>query len=106
MAEALFSGRVSAKSYSDALLSSQNFSSRDGANDLSACQVTQRTKALFLDGQDQGAIDFLRAELTKREDRAKDRKDLMVALYDSVMASGEDGEDSKMTFAEFKKKHE
>lgn len=30
----------------------------------------------------------------------------MVALYDSVMASGEDGEDSKMTFAEFKKKHE
>ena len=48
----------------------------------------------------------MRAELAKREDRAKDRKDLMVALYDSVMASGEDGEDGKMTFAEFKNKHE
>ena len=99
LAESLFSGKVQGKSFTDALLASQAFDDAD----LSACQLTQRAKALFLDGNDQGAIDYFRSELDKRENRARERKDLIVALYDNVMAtSGEE----KLTFAEFKAKHE
>ena len=42
---------------------------------------------MFLDRSDQAAIDFFRTELTKREDKALERKNLMVALYDNVMDS-------------------
>ena len=65
--------------------------------------MTQRAKALFLDGNEQGAIDYFKAELEKREKKAKDRKDLIVELYNNVMSKSGD---QKLTFAEFKEKHE
>jgi hypothetical protein len=41
---------------------------------------------MFLDGSDKGAIDFFRAELDKREKLARERKDLMVTMYDNLMS--------------------
>ena len=61
------------------------------------------TKAMFLDRSDQSAIDFFRSELTKREEKAQSRKDLMVALYDNVMDTKKG---SVLSFDEFKRKHE
>ena len=99
LAESLFAGNIHGKTYTDALIASQAFNDAD----LSACQLTQRTKALFLDGNDQGAIDYFRSELAKRENMAKERKDLIVALYDNVMATSDD---QKLTFDQFKGKHQ
>lgn len=58
---------------------------------------------MFLDRSDQAAMDFFRNELTKREDKALQRKDLMVALYDNVMDTKSG---SKLSFEQFKRKHE
>ena len=99
LAESLYQSKIQGKTYSEALRSSAAFS---GPN-LSSCQLTQRTKALFLDGNDQGAIEFFRSELGKRELRAKERKDLMVALYDNVM---DDKTKKKLNFAQFKQRHQ
>ena len=99
LAESLFKSKIQGKTYSEALRSSAAFS---GSN-LSSCQLTQRTKALFLDGNDQGAIEFFRSELAKRELRAKERKDLMVALYDNVMGGKTK---KKLSFAQFKQRHQ
>lgn len=93
LAESLLQGKVSNKSYAEALNGSNAFSDKD----LSACQLTQKAKALFLDGSDQGAIDFFRAELAKRESRAKERKELMVSMYDNVMSTSTSA-DKKLSF--------
>ncbi len=58
---------------------------------------------MFLDGSDQGAIDFFRAELDKREQLAKERKELMVSMYNNVMSQSSN---KKLTFDEFKDKHQ
>ena len=64
LAESIMSGRLSSKSFAEALGSTQVFK---GGDDLSACELTQKTKAMFLDGSHQTAIDFFRSELSKRE---------------------------------------
>ena len=68
--------------------------------DLSACELTLKTKALFLDGSAKAAIDSFKEDLAKREAQAAKRKELMVALYDSAMPT-----DRTLTFEEFKAKH-
>lgn len=99
LAESLLQGsKVAGKSYSDALKASNAFDNKD----LSACQLTQRAKAMFLDGSDKGAIDFFRAELDKREKLARERKDLMVTMYDNLMSQSSKKE---LTFEQFKEKH-
>ena len=70
LAESLLAGNLNNKTYSDALKSSQVFGDD---KDLSACELTQRTKAMFLDRSDQQAIDFFRSELAKRDQKASER---------------------------------
>lgn len=51
-------------------------------DDISACQLTQRTKAMFLDKGTQEAIDYFKEQINVREERSKARQALLVTLYD------------------------
>jgi len=99
LAESLLQGKVKGKSYYEALTSSSAFAD----DQESACQLTQKTKALLLDGSDQRAMELMRRELAKREETAKSRKELLIALYDDMMEA-ETGQ--KLTFQEFKEKRQ
>ena len=65
LAESLLQGNLRNKTYQDALVSSQGGFGSDEA-DLTACELTQKTKAIFLDRSEQAAVDFFRGELGKR----------------------------------------
>lgn len=65
LAESLLQGKIKDKSYSTALRKSKIFDSNEN---LSACQLTLKTKALFLDGSPQTAIDTFKKDLLKREE--------------------------------------
>ena len=70
---------------------------------MSACQLTQRTKALFLDSSHKAAVEFFRSEHSKREEKAKQRKELMVALYDNIMG---DSGPQRLTYEQFKQRYQ
>ena len=94
------------KTYTEALDNSQVFDQDTEsvlAKEMSACQLTQRTKALFLDQSHKAAVEFFRSEHSKREDKAKQRKELMVALYDNIM---NDTGDKRLTFDQFKQRYQ
>ena len=99
LSESLLQGTLKDKAYSEALRTCGVY---DG-EEMSACQLAQKTKAMFLEGSNQAAVDFFRRELNKREGKAKEHKDLMVALYDNVIDSKSG---SKLTYEEFLSKHE
>ena len=89
------------KTYTEALDNSQVFDQDPDSvlAEMSACQLTQRTKALFLDQSHSAAVDFFRSEHAKREEKAKQRKELMVALYDNIM--GDTGS-QRLSYEQFK----
>lgn len=64
LAESLLKGKLRESTRVEAMTNSKIFA--DG-KDLSACELTLKTKALFLDGSPKAAIDAFKHELAKRE---------------------------------------
>ena len=56
-----------------------------------------------MEGSDKGAIDFLRSEIDRREGRARERKELLVAMYDSTL---KEQNNKKLSFKQFKERHQ
>lgn len=51
---------------------------------LSACELTQGTKAAFLDQGGEAGIAFYKNHVSNLKNSGKAREDMLVALYDSV----------------------
>ena len=100
LAESVLQGQLKDKTYTEALRDCGVYTAE---SDLAPCQLTQRTKALFLEGSDKGAIDFLRSEIDRREERARERKELLVAMYDSTL---KEQKNKKLSFKQFKERHQ
>lgn len=64
----------------------------------SVCAVTQRTKALMLDGKTQDAVQFFQEEVARIRSQNKSRKSMLVDFYNSVF-------DKDLSFEEFKATH-
>lgn len=97
LAEALFGLDLERGNFENALNQSEIFSND---NLTSACQLTQRTKALFLDAGAETAVRYFREQMNKREEKATAQKDLLVKLYDEVMR-----EPNVMSEKEFRKRY-
>lgn len=100
LAESLLQGSPTKNTYAEALNSTQVFGK---GKELSACEITQKTKALFLDRKDEQAKKFLLEEYNKKTDLKIERQKLLVAMYDSVMKTKKG---KVLSFDEFKERHE
>ena len=79
LSESLFKLELNDGTYLEALEGSEMF--HQTSDDTSACQLTQKTKAMFLDKGAEEAIKYFKEKLSAREQRSQDRQDLLVTLY-------------------------
>ena len=98
LTESLFQLDLQKGSFQDTLSASEVF---QDADELSPCQLTQMTKAIFLDQGSDKAINFFRDKMKQREANSTARKELFVSLYDQLDL----GSSADLSLEEFKEKY-
>lgn len=98
LGESLLKMKFKDKYYLD-VLSAANVTT-DG-EDQSACQVTQKTKAMFIDSGADVAITYFKDQMKRRQEKTDDRRKFLVSMYDETFRGQPD---QPMSIEEFEKK--